>query len=76
MEIRANRDRVIGLHDETMPYHFLGTLEMSKEYLTLEQFEELASLLVSYKDVFAKDGFDLGAFTEIEQTIYTGNAKQ
>ena len=44
------------------------------EHLTVEEQARLATLLNDHQDVFAKDEFDLGTFTDIQHGIDTQNA--
>jgi predicted aspartyl protease len=60
---------------DKVPNHLQKTFEESGKDLSQEQKEKLASLLITYEDVFAKSEFDLGTFTEIEHSIETGSAR-
>ncbi|MCG7869179.1 MAG: reverse transcriptase family protein, partial [Candidatus Thiodiazotropha taylori] len=57
-----------------VPDHLKETFEASVEHLTSKERSDLAALLNDHADVFAKDEFDLGTFTEIEHSINTENA--
>lgn len=61
--------------DTDMPAHIQGLFERSTEHLNAEQSAQLASLLVEFQDVFARDDFDLGCFTAVKHKIDTGDAK-
>ena len=50
-------------------------VENSKEHLSEEQVTKLTDCLMEYEDVFARDEFDLGDFTEIQHEVDTGEAK-
>lgn len=47
----------------------------SEEYLSSTEKTRLQDVLSSYVDVFAKDEFDLGSVTSIEQSIDTGKSR-
>ena len=77
----ADYTRVQQVRDDTddntlwLPEHLRETFERSKGLLSENQQIGLAQLLGSFEDVFAKNEFDLGTFTEIEHTIDTGGAR-
>ena len=58
----------------TVPQHITDTFNNSTKHLISEEQVWLAALLSEHKDVFAKDEFDLGTFTEIQHGIDTQNA--
>jgi hypothetical protein len=49
--------------------------EKSNKHLLEDQNQQLYSLLLEFSDVFAKDEFDLGSFSDIEHEIETGDAR-
>ena len=53
-----------------VPEHLQDMINRSASKLN-ENVEKLTDLLIEYQDVFAKDEFDLGNFTEIEHQIDT-----
>ena len=57
-----------------VPGHLQESFESSKEHLSVEEQCRLAELLIEHEDVFAKDEFDLGTFTEIQHGIQTDQA--
>ena len=58
-----------------VPEHLRQLAIDSSEDLTPEQRRELESVLVEFRDVFARDDFDLGNFTALEHEIDTGDAR-
>ena len=58
-----------------IPSHIKIVIDASKEHLTDEHIQQLTDCLVEYQDVFAKNEFDLGDFTEIEHAIDTKDAQ-
>ncbi|VDI27662.1 Hypothetical predicted protein [Mytilus galloprovincialis] len=58
-----------------IPSHLKDLYEDSCSVLSTSQKSQLRQLLIKYKDVFAKEDFDLGSFSAIEHTIDTGEAK-
>ncbi|MCG8044188.1 MAG: aspartyl protease family protein, partial [Candidatus Thiodiazotropha endolucinida] len=56
----------------SVPDHLKETFSESTQHLSTDQQTRLAALLNEFGDVFAKDEFDLGTFTEIEHGIDTG----
>lgn len=57
-----------------VPAHLVDLYERGCVNLDADQKNQLAKLLVEFQDVFAKDDFDLGNFTEVEHSIPTGDA--
>ncbi|KAH3834929.1 hypothetical protein DPMN_108262 [Dreissena polymorpha] len=55
----------------TVPDHLKDVYEASCHKLNDKQKVQLAGLLIEFEDVFAKNEFDLGNFTEIEHAIDT-----
>ena len=49
--------------------------DQSCDHLGQDESEQLCELLYDFQDVFAKDDFDLGNFTQIEHSIDTGDPK-
>ena len=49
-----------------VPEHLQDMINRSASKLNENEVEKLTDLLIEYQDVFAKDEFDLGNFTEIE----------
>ena len=58
-----------------LPSRLKQLYENSSSELQPDEKLALKQLLYDYSDIFAKDEFDLGNFTEIEHSIDTGNAK-
>lgn len=58
-----------------VPDHLKQVLEDSAQHLDKEQKAKLTGLLCDYQDVFAKNEFDLGSFTEMEHAVDTDGAK-
>ena len=58
-----------------VPEHLVDLYSRSCEELDQEQAAEVAKLLTEYQDVFAKDEFDLGCFSEIQHRIDTGDSQ-
>ena len=58
-----------------LPEHLRMVYDNSVEHLSPEECSQLADLLRNYQDVFAKNEFDLGTFSEIEHTIDVQGAK-
>ena len=58
-----------------IPDHIKLMVDNSKDHLSEEQVQELTECLMEFQDVFARDEFDLGDFTELEHEIDTGDAK-
>ena len=58
-----------------VPSHVRELFDSSKPKLTKKEGRKLACVLRRYGDVFAKDEFDLGTFTEVEHTINTRETK-
>ena len=71
MEIKQDSESL----GDNIPDHIKIMVDKSKEHLTEEQIHQLSDCLLEFQDVFAKDEFDLGDFTEIQHEIDTGNAK-
>ena len=57
-----------------LPEHMKSLYERACENLSESECRQLGELLYEYQDVFARDDFDLGNFTEIEHEINMGNA--
>ena len=57
------------LPEVSLPDHLQQVYDNSKANLTTEECAQLSELLGQYQDVFAKDEYDLGNFTEIEHEI-------
>ncbi|XP_076440974.1 uncharacterized protein LOC143280226 [Babylonia areolata] len=58
-----------------IPEHLRQLVEDTGGKLTAEQQRQFEQLLLDYRDVFAKDDYDLGTFTAIEHEIDTGGAR-
>lgn len=58
-----------------VPSHLHDLLSTAKKNLSHSEFTQVQDLLLQYEDVFAKDDYDLGHFTEVEHAIDTGTAK-
>lgn len=74
MRVQSVQEGINSIPDQ-IPSHLQETFENSKEHLTEGQSLSLAKLLMEFQDVFAKDEFDLGNFTELEHGIDTGDAR-
>ena len=72
-EVSKTEDE-LGTEEITVPQHLSDTFNKSTEHLSSEEQVQLAALLSEHEDVFAKDEFDLGTFTEIQHGIDTQNA--
>ena len=59
--------------NQKLPQHLHQLYEKSSKHLLEDQNQQLYSLLLEFSDVFAKDEFDLGSFSEIEHEIETTN---
>ena len=57
-----------------LPEHMKSLYERACENLSESESRQLGELLYEYQDVFAREDFDLGNFTEIEHEINMGNA--
>ena len=57
-----------------VPEHLQDMINRSASKLNENEVKKLTDLLIEYQDVFAKDEFDLGNFTEIEHRIDTKDA--
>ena len=51
--------------------HIQSMIEVSKGHLTEDQIHELTACLIEFQDVFAKDEFDFGEFSDIVHEIDT-----
>jgi len=58
-----------------LPDHLQDVYTRSIEHLDTHQQEQLKQVLNNFQEAFATNEFDLGHFTEIEQSIDTGDAK-
>ena len=58
-----------------MPPHLQTLYQQSIEHLSDDEALLLKALLIEFEDVFAKDEFDLGNFTEVEHNIDTQDSK-
>ena len=58
-----------------VPDHLENLINSSKQNLSDREGKLLEDLILEYQDVFAKDDYDLGEFTEIKHSIITGDAK-
>lgn len=56
-----------------MPTHLCDLYVRVCENLNAEESAKVHTLLMRYKDVFAKHDFDLGCFSEMKHQIYTGS---
>ena len=54
---------------DQLPAHVQELYKNSKDGLSVREQEHLCSLLMEFSEVFAKDDFDLGNFSEIEHCI-------
>ena len=57
-----------------IPSHVLELCSTSREHLTTDQSNQLASVLTEYADVFSENDTDLGRFSAIQHSINTGDA--
>jgi transposase InsO family protein len=64
-----------GEDQKSLPLHLKDMFESSTKWLDPQQCDQLASVLIEYEDVFAKNDFDLGNFTDIEHGIDTSDAR-
>ena len=60
---------------EDLPAHLQGMYQQSIEHLDNNEKSQLQNLLIEFQDVFARDEFDLGNFTEVEHAIDTDGAR-
>ena len=74
-EVSTDRDHQSTMETVNLPDHLQQVYENSKENLSPEECSQLAQLLEQYQDVFARDEFDLGNFSEIEHTIDVQGAR-
>ena len=58
-----------------VPDHLEDLINSSKQNLSDREGKLLEDLILEYQDVFAKDDYDLGDFTEIKYSIITCDAK-
>jgi hypothetical protein len=70
-KIKTERDP----SNQKLPQHLQQLYEKSSKHLLEDQNQQLYSLLLEFSDVFAKDEFDLGSFSDIEHEIETGDAR-
>ncbi len=59
----------------TVPPHLQAVFASSRAQLTEEQQTQFGRLLNEFCDVFARDEYDLGEFTEVTHGIDTGDAR-
>ena len=58
-----------------VPEHLEQVFKASTKQLSISESLQLAHLLTSFEDVFARSEFDLGHFSGIGHTIDTGHAR-
>ena len=71
-----NRQKLIGELTEQLPPHLHDLFKRScnNEEIGNSEIQAVFQLLNEFSDVFAKDDFDLGCFTEVKNSIDTGDA--
>ncbi len=74
-EVQINAVEAPNTDVTEIPDHLKKLFDASRENLSEPEQRRLADVLISFEDVFAKDEFDLGTFSELEHNIDTGNAK-
>ena len=72
-QVRLSQDLEGDPHE--VPVHLNSLYESSSKHLTKEQKRVLCDLLRNYPDIFAKDDYDLGVFSNVKHKIATGQAK-
>ena len=68
-EISTNQYRSTVEEETDVPEHLKLVYDNSSRHLSVAERVQLAELLRNYQDVFAKDEFDFGNFSEIEHSI-------